>query len=115
MKVKTTGSSDETNLALQPLDGEVMDAKMANFIGIHMINEITVTDDRPPFTKDFGYPNPCTNAHFEYHDLCQRLNLLQKRRAVIDQAILEELKFEQLSQQPVKLHRTEGDYLKQRA
>jgi len=42
MQVKTDsgGSSEETNLAFQLLDGEVMDAKMANFIGIHMLNEI---------------------------------------------------------------------------
>ena len=42
MQVKTDsgGSSEEANLAFQLLEGEVMDAKMANFIGIHMMNEI---------------------------------------------------------------------------
>jgi len=36
-------SSDDQNLAFQLFDGEVMDAKMANFIGIHMLNEIIDT------------------------------------------------------------------------
>jgi hypothetical protein len=54
MQVKTdqkTGSSEEANLAMQLLDDEVMDAKMANFIGIHNLNDIVCSDEtkaRPP-------------------------------------------------------------------
>ena len=40
VKTDSGGSSEEANLAFQLLDGEVMDAKMANFIGIHMLNEM---------------------------------------------------------------------------
>jgi hypothetical protein len=49
MQVKTDsgGSSDEPNIALQLLEGEIMDAKMANFIGIHMLmnNWLNKTED----------------------------------------------------------------------
>ena len=49
MQVKTDsgGSSEEANLAFQLLEGEVMDAKMANFIGIHMMNEIPTNGPVP--------------------------------------------------------------------
>lgn len=46
MEVQTNSSessSTDQNLAFQLFDGEVMDAKMANFIGIHMLNEIIDT------------------------------------------------------------------------
>ena len=69
-----------------------MDAKMANFIGIHMLNEIIDTgtnenelhkvDNQPQ--SDGQYIDPDTGAHFEYKDLVRRINLLQKRRAIID-------------------------------
>lgn len=74
MQVKTdqkTGSSEEANLAMQLLDDEVMDAKMANFIGIHNLNDIVCSDETkalPPI-QDNQYTDPITGAHFEYHDL----------------------------------------------
>jgi hypothetical protein len=34
--------------------------------------------------------DPQTGAHFEYQDLIKRIKLLQKRRAIIDQAIRDE-------------------------
>jgi hypothetical protein len=45
MQVNTdsNASSDDANLAFQLFDDEVMDAKMANFIGIHMLNDIIDT------------------------------------------------------------------------
>lgn len=47
MQFQTQGSQESSddgiNLAFQLFDGEVMDAKMANFIGIHMLNEIIDT------------------------------------------------------------------------
>jgi hypothetical protein len=33
-------SSDDENLAFQLFDGEEMNADMANFIGIHMLNDL---------------------------------------------------------------------------
>jgi hypothetical protein len=42
MQVKTDSqeSSSDGNIAFQLFEGEVMDAKMANFIGIHMLNDL---------------------------------------------------------------------------
>jgi hypothetical protein len=41
VKNDTNSSSEEDgNLALQLFEGEEMDAKMANFIGIHMLNDL---------------------------------------------------------------------------
>jgi hypothetical protein len=47
MQARTDPSSEEDgNLALQPLEGEVMDSKMANFIGIHMLSGIELVGDK---------------------------------------------------------------------
>lgn len=67
-----------------------MDAKMANFIGIHMLNEIIDTGmpeldigvDEAPQAEQ--YMDPLTGAHFDYKDLVKRINILAKRRAIID-------------------------------
>lgn len=41
VKNDTNSSSEEDgNLAFQLFEGEEMDAKMANFIGIHMLNDL---------------------------------------------------------------------------
>jgi len=42
MQVKTDSqeSSSDGNIAFQLFEGEVMDAKMANVIGIHMLNDL---------------------------------------------------------------------------
>ena len=42
---KQEESSSDDNLAFQLLDGEVMDNRMANFIGIHLLNDIIQGDD----------------------------------------------------------------------
>ncbi len=66
---------------------------MANFIGIHMLNEIIGTDvqvtesdlDRPDqYQVEGQYQDPETGCHFDYHDLVRRIKILQKRRAIID-------------------------------
>jgi hypothetical protein len=43
VQTESNGSSDEANLAFQLFEGEEMDAKMANFIGIHMMSDIVET------------------------------------------------------------------------
>ena len=66
---------------------------MANFIGIHMLNEIIDTgyDDQINQQMDEGqYMDPATGAHFDYNDLVCRIKQLQKRRQIIDQAIRDE-------------------------
>ena len=66
---------------------------MANFIGIHMLNEIIGTDvqvtesdlDRPDqYQVEGQYQDPETGCHFDYQDLVRRIKILQKRRAIID-------------------------------
>jgi hypothetical protein len=50
-------SSDE-NLALQLFEGEEMNADMANFIGIHMLNEIIDPEPRAEPENDFNQIQP---------------------------------------------------------
>ena len=80
-----------------------MNADMANFIGIHMLNEIIDPipnqEDNALVVEDFNqiqsqapaanYIDPETGAHFEYNDIVKRIKVLQQRRAVIDRAIEE--------------------------
>lgn len=40
VKTESEESTEESNIAFQLLEGEEMDAKMANFIGIHMLNDL---------------------------------------------------------------------------
>lgn len=57
-----------------------MDAKMANFIGIHMLNEIIDTgvpeQEEPQQQFEGQYLDPVTGSHFEYNDLVRRIKLL---------------------------------------
>lgn len=134
MQVRTDSneSSSDGNIAFQLFEGEEMDAKMANFIGIHMLNDLVQTEedlqeqpvddlsgassDMPP---DGQYCCPQTGAHFHYKDFIKRLKKLQKRRAIIDKAIEEEDRSRRpmhttyQTQQPVyagsKQHHTDGD------
>ena len=76
------------------LDGEVMDAKMENFIEIHTQNEMHQKAEKHALV-DQQYTDPFTGCHFEYKDLVRRLTHLQQRRAIIDQAIMKELQMEQ--------------------
>lgn len=74
---------------------------MVNFIGIHLLNDIMQESSHQNEAKnnpedqnlmEQGFqPDPATGAHFEYSDLCLRLQTLQKRRAVIDKAIQDEI------------------------
>ena len=77
-----------------------MDAKMANFIGIHMMSDIVDAGSQVQGTDedlqninliDGQYQDPVTGCHFEYNDLIKRLKILQRRRVIIDQAIEEEI------------------------
>ena len=94
--------SSVENLALQLFEGEEMNADMANFIGIHMLNEIFDPANNPDeLSLSLGgdqiqkkeapanYVCPDTGAHFEYNDIVKRIKLLQQRRSVIDRAIEE--------------------------
>lgn len=89
--------SSDDNIALQLLDGEEMNVDTANFIGIHMLNElIEPSNDMSPVNgpdennqiddKNSALPfvDPVTGAHFEYNDFFKRMIMLSKRRSVID-------------------------------
>jgi hypothetical protein len=79
-----------------------MDAEMANFMGIHMLNdnedikaqanmELGLSSSSSNRTsKSEQYFCPDTGAHFEFFDLNKRMRSLQKRRAIIDKAIEDE-------------------------
>lgn len=67
-----------------------MNNEMANFIGIHMLND-GYADDEDPENKDneggLNYQCPKTGSHFEYMDLLDRIRKLKQKRNVIDDAI----------------------------
>ena len=98
--LSTSSSSCAENLAFQLFDGEEMNAQMANFIGIHMLSDLTdlqgvlneenngVVDEQAEDGEQFMDPE--TGAHFQYDDLVKRIQKLKKRRAIIDKAIEEE-------------------------
>lgn len=81
--------SSDDNIALQLFDGEEMNVDMANFIGIHMLNELidptngmsplNVPDDKNQINdKNSALPfvDPVTGAHFEYNDFFKRMIML---------------------------------------
>jgi hypothetical protein len=73
-----------------------MDTDMANFIGIHMINElieIQESEDDPILKSseacEAGFVDPETGAHFEYIYMTKKLGIMKKRRKIIDHSIKE--------------------------
>lgn len=71
--------SSNENLALQLFDGEEMNADMANFIGIHMLNEIIEPLEDRDFNQKQGAPNyfdKKTGAHFEFNVMHKKIQLL---------------------------------------
>lgn len=67
---------------------------MANFIGIHMLNDgcLESGDDgaNPEADNDGGgltYQCPETGSHFEHNDIVGRIGLLSEKRRVLDEAI----------------------------
>lgn len=70
-----------------------MNNEMANFIGIHMLNDGYVDGEEPDKTDQDGGLNfqcPKTGSHFEYMDLLERIRTLKQKRNVIDEAIRQE-------------------------
>ena len=57
-----------------------MNNEMANFIGIHMLNEGYIESEEPQDKNDEGgltYSCPNTGAHFEFIDLIGRMRNLK--------------------------------------
>jgi hypothetical protein len=84
---------EDEYLTFQLCEGEQMNNEMANFIGIHMLNDGYV-DGEEPETKDqeggLNFQCPKTGSHFEYIDLLDRIRNLKQKRNVIDDAIYQE-------------------------
>lgn len=116
-------SEYDTNLAFQLFENEVMDATMANFIGIHLLNDLIDVGPVEEFVglecEQQGFVDPETGAHFQLESIVRKLLTLQKRRAIIDKAIAQtdlELSKQRRSHDLVgkpkfKNHLTDGDEL----
>ena len=161
LKTQSESSSDCFNMdfACQVLEGDEMNAQMANFIGIHRMQSLrspqsvnqkedgqehsdansnvfydidnnenqddldaSISNIEFPFTIDseeleqiFGsgdnnedsdeeeqYTCPQTGAHFHKADLYKRILKLQKRRALIDRAIAEEQRIQEMAMKKVE-------------
>ena len=71
-----------------------MNNEMANFIGIHMLNDGYLDGDQPAEKPDaeggLTYQCPDSGAHFEFLDLMGRMWNLKKKRTMIDDSIKQE-------------------------
>lgn len=71
---------EDEYLTFQLCEGEQMNNEMANFIGIHMLNDGYV-DGEDPENKDqeggLNYQCPKTGSHFEYMDFLERIRSLK--------------------------------------
>ena len=71
-----------------------MNNEMANFIGIHMLNDGYLEGEEPQGRDDqeggLTYQCPKTGSHFEFLDLIGRMRNLKQKRAVIDGYIKQE-------------------------
>ena len=68
-----------------------MNNEMANFIGLHMLNDgcLESGDDAKDDDEGGGltYQCPNTGSHFAHGDMVQRIKLLGDKRRVLDEAI----------------------------
>lgn len=85
---------DDEYLTFQLCQGEVMDNEMANFIGIHMLNDGYLEGEQNSKNGDqdggLNYQCEVTGAHFEFTDIHDRVRVLLDKRNVIDEAIRQE-------------------------
>lgn len=89
----TDNDNEDEYLTFQLCEGEEMNTEMANFIGIHMLNDgYTEGDEANKDDHEGGlnYQCPKTGSHFQYMDLLARIRTLKQKRNVIDDAIKKE-------------------------
>jgi hypothetical protein len=68
-----------------------MNNEMANFIGIHMLNDGQQDEDTKQDEEGgLTYQCPETGSHFEFMDLIGRMRNLKQKRNIIDQSIKDE-------------------------
>jgi hypothetical protein len=93
---ETSKEEEDEYLTFQLCEGEEMNNEMANFIGIHMLNDGQVDGEKESESKaadeegGLTYQCPQTGSHFEFMDLIGRMRNLRQKRAVIDEQIAEE-------------------------
>lgn len=73
---------DDEYLTFQLCQGEEMNNEMANFIGIHMLNDGYLEGEESPKKNDpqdggLNYQCPDTGSHFEQKDIIKRLSILK--------------------------------------
>lgn len=89
---------EEEYLTFQLCDGEEMNNEMANFIGIHMLNDGCLESGDTGVNAEgdndgnggLTYQCPVTGSHFEHYDIVGRITLLGEKRRVLDEAIRQE-------------------------
>jgi len=85
---------EDEYLTFQLCEGEEMNNEMANFIGIHMLNDGFVDgeeqDNKADAEGGLTYQCPKTGSHFEFMDLLGRIRNLKQKRNVIDDQIRQE-------------------------
>ena len=71
-----------------------MNNEMANFIGIHMLNDGYIEgedqENKPDNEGGLTYQCQKTGSHFAYMDLLDRIRNLRSKRNVIDEAMSQE-------------------------
>lgn len=85
---------EDEYLTFQLCEGEEMNNEMANFIGIHMLNDgcLESAEDAQEDNEAGGltYQCPRTGSHFEFNDIFKRIGVLSEKRRVLDEAIRQE-------------------------
>lgn len=85
---------EDEYLTFQLCEGEEMNNEMANFIGIHMLNDGYIEGEEPQDKNEqeggLTYQCPKSGSHFEFIDLIGRMRNLKQKRNVIDEAIQQE-------------------------
>jgi hypothetical protein len=76
---------EDEYLTFQLCEGEEMNNEMANFIGIHMLNDGQQDEDTKQDEEGgLTYQCPDTGSHFEFMDLIGRMRNLKQKRNIID-------------------------------
>ena len=87
---------------------------MANFIGIHMLNDGYIDGENPSEKPDqeggLTFQCPETGSHFEFMDLVERMRNLKQKRNIIDEAIRQESERKKL----VKKQQSQKELAKQK-
>ena len=75
-------NEEDEYLTFQLCEGEEMNNEMANFIGIHMLNDGYYDGENDDKNEEGGltYQCPETGSHFDFLDLIGRMKTLKQKR-----------------------------------